>query len=538
MEAAKISITPLGGQEEIGLNSHLIEIGDEAILIDLGNNFSDTQFGVDYYIPNIDIINSHREKIRAIFLTHGHYDHRAAIPFFTRQLSGIPIYGSTLTIELVKDSLRRSKGKESLNLQVIQPQQFKSIGQFSVQAIPLTHSIPESYGYFIKTSAGNIFHTGDYKIDQTPFGEKPFDYDLINSIAREGVLVLMIDSTRADIKGHSISETAVASDLEEIIASAPGRVIASTFAQMIFRLTQVILIGQKLGRKPFLEGTSLERVFKIGRKIGYFKDIPPVMSASKMKDYPDNQILLLATGSQGEERAALNKMLQIDQGPLRIKASDTIIFSSSRIPENAIAIQKLTDRFSDRGCRVYHLAIADVHAGGHAHQDEIIEMIRLVKPKFIFPIQGYVSFRRQLKYLALEHGYRLDQVAMVKDNQTVLFTQNYFKKMAVKKSLPSVVIGQNLFPDGNSIVAQRKKIAKRGIVFLLYSVKGRLLQARGIGVPELVLDEIRNHLRFKADLSLSLTRKIHDQILPSFLPEELIPEVVIEFLSQQKYQKR
>jgi ribonuclease J len=356
----QIKITVLGGQEEIGLNSTVIETENDIAVIDLGNNFEDSEFGVDFYLPNVDFLVPKTDKIKGLLITHGHYDHRAAIPFLIDKLDYPPIHASPFTIQLIKRQLREFPEKQGVRFVSLYPQQEINLGQIRVKAIRLTHSIVGSYGYFLKTSLGNIFHTGDFKFDEAPFNEKPSDYQSLRQVGKEGVLVAMIDSTRANREGHSRSETSIAQNLEKLIKKAPGRIVVSTFAQMLNRIYQVALIGKKYQRQIFIKGLSLQKTTGLGKEMGILGKEIKFKDAKAMANFPDNQILLFATGSQGEEKAALSRMLETKRGIYKIKPTDTVILSSSTIPANVLAIQKLVDKFADRGCRVFTDDIIDI----------------------------------------------------------------------------------------------------------------------------------------------------------------------------------
>lgn len=528
----QIKITVLGGQEEIGLNSTVIEAKNDIVVIDLGNNFEDSQFGVDFYLPNIDDLIPKIEKIRGLLVTHGHYDHRAAIPFLIDKLGYPPIYASPFTIQLIKRQLKEFPKKQGVRFVPLHPRQEINLGQIRVKAIRLTHSIVGSYGYFLKTPLGNIFHSGDFKFDEAPFNEEISDYHSLRQASKKGVLVAMIDSTRANREGHSRSETSITQNLEKLIREAPGRIIVSTFAQMLNRIYQIALIGKKYQRQIFIRGLTLEKTTGLGKEMGIFGKEIKFKETETMADYPDNQILLFATGSQGEEKAALNRMLETKRGLYKIKPTDTVILSSSTIPVNVMAIQKLVDKIADHGCRVFTDDIIDIHAGGHANQEELKQMIKFLKPRFIFPIEGYISFRHQLAHLVYSLGYQKNQVILAKNNQTVLVNNQGFKKIGGKTKQSAVIISRKIINDGQEIITQRKKAAKRGLLTIFIYPQKRRFKISSWGVSAKIVGRIKKELGRKKipKAEIKMIRKMIDKILRRHFKEELIPAVKIESL--------
>lgn len=527
-----LKITILGGQEEIGLNSTAIETEDDIVIIDLGNNFEDEEFGVDFYIPNLDLIKNKVDKVRGILITHGHYDHRAAIPYLIDQLEYPPIYGSPFTIALIKQQLKNKSKDKRMRLIPLQPRQEINLGRINVKPIHLTHSIIGNYGYFLKTPAGNVFHTSDFKFDETPFREEVSDYDSLIKAGNEGVLAALIDSTRANQEGHSQSETSIAQNLEKLIKGAPGRIIVSTFAQMISRINQIALIGKKYQKEIFIKGSTLEKTTKIAKEMDLLDKSLKLRDAEEMPHFADEKILLFVTGSQGEEKAVLNRMTEIKKGPLKIKPTDTIILSSSTIPSNIITIQRMIDNLADTGSRVFTDDVIDIHAGGHGHRQEIKQMIEYLKPQFIVPIEGYVSFRQQLARLASGLGYRQNQIILTKNNQPIILGSEGYKKSGSQKRQPNVVIGERLIKNGAEIIDQRKKIAKKGLMIFWINQRKKEVEISSIGVPQSVLKEANNNLKSKRLLyqDPKEMKKAMERILSFRFEDELIPEIMIKFI--------
>ncbi len=527
----KTKITLLGGQEEVGLNCTVIETEDDIIVIDLGNNFADGEFGVDAYVPNISPLLEKKEKIRGILLTHGHYDHRGGVPYLIEKLGNPPIYGSPFSIELTRERLQEFN-RRSVKLVNLKPREEINLGKIHLQAVHITHSIIGSYGYYIKTLGGNIFHTGDFKFDETPFREEPTDYETLKKIGQEGVAVAMVDSTRANREGHSRSETSITENLEKLIAKAPGRVIVSTFAQMISRINQIALIGQKYGRVVFFAGRTLESTTRIADRMGLMpKEIHPE-DTDKINRYPDEKILLFATGSQGEEGAAMDRMVELKKGPLTVKPEDTIILSSSTIPGNLVSIQKLVDKFADRGCRVFTDDIVDIHAGGHGHRDELRQMIELLKPKYVFPIEGFISFRQRLASLASGIGFRKNQIILVKNNQPVTLSREGVVIGERERIRPEVIIGDRLVANGAEVIIKRKRAAKHGLMIIAVEKKTKRYHLLFWGVAAPLKARIRDVLKnkkFNFARPSEMKREIK-KIFRMNLEGEQTPTVTVDYL--------
>jgi ribonuclease J len=528
-----LKITPLGGQEEIGLNSLVIETEEDTLVIDLGNNFDDGHLGVNFYVPNVSSLSSQISKIRGIFLTHGHYDHRGGLPFLIEALGYPPIYASPFTLALVEQDLKKLGIRKHARLMPLHPRQEVKLGQIKVKAIHLTHSIVGTYGYFLKTEAGNLFHTGDFKFDDTPFQEDPPDYQSLEEIGREGVLVAFVDSTRANYEGHSQSETSISQNLEKIIQQAQGRVIVTTFAQMLVRINQIGLIAQKYGREIFVRGRTMERTTALGQEMNILDRRLRLRDAEEMKNFDDKNILLFATGSQGEERAALTRMAEAKKGSLKIKPTDTVIVSSSSIPTNLLAIQKLIDSLADHGCRVVTDDIVDIHAGGHGHQEEIIKMIQFLKPKFLFPVEGYISFRQRMGEIAQSLGYGKNRVILVKNHQEVTVNQNGFQKSSPQPELPKVVIADQLIKDGAEIVSQRREVADQGLLTVFVNQKRRSFYFSPWGVPSLIFNQIRKNFK-KGKIPFrdpDQIKKAIEKWLRIKFDEDLVPVVKVELIN-------
>ena len=527
----KTKITVLGGQEQVGLNCTVIETEQDIIIIDLGNNFADGDFGVDAYIPNVDSLLPKKEKIRGLLITHGHYDHRGGIPYLIEKLGNPPIYGSPFTIELIREQLQEFN-RRSVKFVPLEPRQEINLGQIHIQAVHITHSILGSYGYYLKTLGGSIFHTGDFKLDETPFREEPTDYETLEKIGKTGVDVAMVDSTRANRDGHSRSETSITENLEKLIAKSPGRIIVSTFAQMISRINQIALIGQKYGRSVFFEGRTIEHTTKIAERMGLMPKEIKAQSLEKIGRFPDEKILLFATGSQGEEMAAMNRMPEIDKGPLKVKPTDTIILSSSTIPGNLVNIQKLVDKYADVGCRVFTDDIIDIHAGGHAHRDEIRQMIEILKPKYVFPIEGFISFRQRQASLASGLGYRKNQIILVKNNQPVTLDREGVKIGEREKIRPEVIIGDRLVDNGGEVIVKRKLAAKNGLLIIGINKKNKRFHLIFWGVSVPLQQQIRELLA-RAKFNLNKPSEIKKEIKKIFrikLEGERTPTLTVEYL--------
>ncbi len=382
-----LKVIPLGGLGEIGLNMMVIEYEDTIVIVDAGLMFpEDEMLGIDIVIPDFTYLQQNRGRIRALIVTHGHEDHIGAIPFLLRDLQ-VPIYATLLTLSLIKEKLKEHGLLERSELIPVQPREVISIGPFQIEFIQVCHSIPDGVGLAVRTPAGVIIHSGDFKIDNTPIDSRKFDITRFGAYGEEGVLALFSDSTNVERAGYTLSERDVGGTLREIFQSCTGRIIVAVFASNLHRIQQVMHLGREFGRKVLLNGKSMITNVRIARELGYLDFQPEEeMTLPKLAQLADSQILMLTTGSQGEPMSALTRMAFNDHKKLKVKPGDTIILSSRFIPGNERTIQNIINHLYRQGAEVIHEQVRDIHVSGHAYREELKTMISIVNPRYFIPI--------------------------------------------------------------------------------------------------------------------------------------------------------
>ena len=400
-----LKVIPLGGLGEIGLNMMVLEYEDTIVVVDSGLMFpEDEMLGIDIVIPDFSYLLKNRDRVAALVVTHGHEDHIGAIPFLIRELS-IPIYGTALTLALIREKLREHNLLERARLVQIVARQVIDIGPFGFEFIQVCHSIPDGVGLAIRTPVGILIHSGDFKIDNTPVDGKRFDIARLGSYGEEGVLALFSDSTNVERVGYTVSEKQVGATLREILQETKGRVIVAVFASNLHRIQQLIHIAREFGRKVLFNGKSMITNVRIARELGYLDfTMDDEISIQDLQYMPDSQVLMLTTGSQGEPMSALSRMAFNDHKRLKIKEGDTIILSSKFIPGNERSIQNIINNLCRNGADVIHEQVKDIHVSGHAYQEELKILINVVQPRYFIPIHGEYRHLMKHRQLAMSLG--------------------------------------------------------------------------------------------------------------------------------------
>ena len=389
MSEEKVRIIPLGGLGEIGKNITAIECDNEIVIIDCGVAFPDEEmYGVDLIIPDITYLKNNVEKIKGIFLTHGHEDHIGALPYVLKEIN-VPLYGTKLTIGIVRTKLEEHNVLAEAKLNNVEPGDVISFNKLKVEFIRNTHSIADSCSLAIFTPVGIILHTGDFKIDYTPIDGQKMDLQRISNLGKEGIALLMADSTNVERQGHSLSEKSIGLTLDRIIGKAKGRVIVATFASNIHRMQQIADASFKNNRKVIFNGRSMENISKVAMELGYLH-IPnsEVMSIDDLKNYENDKITLITTGSQGEPMASLARIAFSNHRKITIEPNDTFIISASPIPGNDKLISRVINQLFRKGADVIYEDLEDVHVSGHAYQEELKLIHTLVNPKYFMPVHG------------------------------------------------------------------------------------------------------------------------------------------------------
>ncbi|MCX6765065.1 MAG: ribonuclease J, partial [Candidatus Nealsonbacteria bacterium] len=469
-----LKIIPLGGLGEIGRNMMLIEYNGRFLIIDMGLKFPEENMpGIDYVIPNASYLDDKKDKIDGIVITHGHYDHIGAIPYLLRKMNNPPFYASALTRGIILKRQEEFPDKK-ININLVKDKDVVNLGKFRVEFFRQNHNVPETLGVIVTTPVGNIVSTSDFKFDQDPINDLPTDFKKLKEIGNRGILLLMSDSTGAEEEGHSLSEKVIEKNLDEIFKKSKGRIIAATFSSLLNRIQQLISLSEKHNRKVYVEGFSMKNIVELARFLGYLKvKKDTLISGKDVERYQDSKITILCTGAQGEDRAALMKIVNKENRFVKIKKGDDIIFSSSVIPGNERTVQNIKDELYRQGAQVFHYKMMDIHAGGHAQQEELKEMIQMMNPKFFMPIHGQVSMLVSHGQLAEDVGIPKKNIIIAENGQMINISKNEF--FVEKKTVPTnyiMVDGLGVGEVGEVVLRDRQMLAKDGM-FVIVAVVDR-----------------------------------------------------------------
>ena len=467
----KLKITFLGGVGEIGKNMTAFEYNNEIIIVDAGLTFpGDDLPGIDVVIPDMTYLLNNKDKIKALILTHGHEDHIGAVPFFLQQIK-VPIYGTKLTLALV-DNKMKEHAKVEYKAVVVKPKNVLKIGSFSVEFIKVSHSIAGSLALCISTPAGNVIHTGDFKIDFEPIDGVMTDLQRFGELGKKGVNLLMCESTNVCRKGHSLSEKAVGRALDDIFkANMTKRLFVATFASNIHRLQQILNLAEKYNRKVAFTGRSMINIVDVGAKIGeitFNKDI--LIDIDKIDKYADNELLIVTTGSQGEPLSALTRMAAGEFKQIKIGENDLIIFSSSPIPGNEKSVYNVINSLFQKGADVIYDELSEVHASGHACQDEIKTIHSLVKPKFFMPIHGEYRHLRMHKQLAMSLGMEERNIVLPTIGMQVEISPNSIRKSGMVMAGQRLIDGYGIGDMESNVLRERKQLSEDGICVVVMNI--------------------------------------------------------------------
>ena len=465
-----LSVIALGGLEEIGLNMTVLEYGDDMIIIDAGLMFpTEDMLGVDFVIPDFTYVIENRDKVRGIFLTHGHEDHVGALPFLLKEIK-VPVYGTPLTIGLVRKKLEEHK--LDVDLQTVNPRDIIQAGAFMLEPIRVTHSIVDGVAYGIKTPAGLVVHTGDFKLDPTPVDGKLMDFHKFSEYGENGTLLLLSDSTNAERGGFTFSEKEVRRAFEEIFSEARGRIIISTFASNIHRIQQVIDVAVMFGRKVILSGRSMVANAQIALDLGYLS-IPADtwLQLEDLKNLNDSEVVIVTTGSQGEPMSVLSRIATDEHKQIKIKDGDVVILSAKVIPGNERAIGRIINYLFRRGANVIYEKVSEIHVSGHASKEELKLMLNLVKPKYFMPVHGEYRHKFYHARLAEKIGIPKENIFNLENGDVLEVSEDEARKAGKVATGRIFVDGKGVGDVEDMVLRDRRRLAHDGIVIVIITIE-------------------------------------------------------------------
>lgn len=467
----KVKVMALGGLNEIGKNMTVIEYKDEIVVIDAGLSFpEDEMLGVDIVIPDITYLLKNKDKVKGIFITHGHEDHIGALPYILKKID-VPVYGTRFSIGLIEAKLKEHK-LNNVKLNVVTPKQTVKLKNISVEFIKNNHSIPGSCSLAIHTEQGVIFHTGDFKIDLTPIDGDVMDIHRICELGSSGVLLMLADSTNVEKPGFTMSERTVGAGLDDLFRKANGsRIIVATFASNVHRLQQIINMAVKFNRKVAISGRSMVNVIGVARELGYLDmEDETLIDLNDISKYDDNELVIITTGTQGEPMSALARMSSSEHKKVEIKKGDLVIISAHPIPGNEKLISKVINLLFERGARVVYNDLADIHVSGHAAQEDLKLINRMVKPKFFMPVHGEFRMLKRHAALAGELGMPEQNVFVMQTGQVLELDRNSAK---ITNTVPTgnvLVDGLGVGDVGNIVLRDRKHLSEDGLMIVVVTI--------------------------------------------------------------------
>jgi len=463
--------------EEVGKNMSFFEYGNDIIIVDAGFSFPEEDMpGIDYVIPDANYLAENRQRIRGLVLTHGHMDHIGAIPYLIEKIGSPTIYGTNLTIGMLKEKLDEFGLSGKVKTVVVNPEKdILTLGVFKVEFFRVNHNIPDTTGLAIRTPVGLVLHTADFKFDYTPINEPVIDLEKIARYGEEGVLALFCDSTGANKTGYAVSEREIEKNLMQLFRSEKGRIFIASFSSLISRIQEIIDVTYESGRKMTVTGRSMLNTVDIASKLGYLK-LPSdlILNHQMITRLPDDKVVILSTGTQGEESSALTRMSQGEHKFFKIKKGDTVILSSSVIPGNEADVIGVYDNLLREGAKVVDYKQMDIHTSGHAHQEEIKTLINLTKPKYFIPIHGNRYFRETNGTIAKNMGIPPENVLIFDNGEVIEFDGKTAKKNEKRIPVSFVMVdGLGVGDVGNIVLRDRQAMAKDGIFVVILTIDHR-----------------------------------------------------------------
>ena len=461
---------PLGGCGEVTRSCYVYEYGDDIVIIDMGLQFPEEDMpGIDYIIPNIEYLRPKKKNIRGIIITHGHLDHIGAIPHLLEPLGYPVLYTMPLTRGMILKRQDDFKDYAKPKVQTIDENSKLKLGAFDIEFLHVNHNIPDSLGVVLKTPA--VVHTGDWKFDHTPVNEKPADMARLKSLGEAGVLLLVSDSTGAKDAGRTISESEIQKNLEEIFQKADGRIIAATFSSLLTRVQQLIWLSEQYGRKVLIEGYSMKSNVAVAQELGYLKvQKGTFITKEEFSKLPLNQVTVICTGAQGEDRAVLMRIANGEHKYIQVDPKDSILFSSSVIPGNEASVQRLKDILYKKAGKIYHSESMDIHASGHAKGEDLKDMVRLIKPKYFIPMHGNYFMLRLHAELAMEAGVKPAHAAIAEDGEIMEMSAERIHKLKEKAPSNYIMVDGLGVGDVKEVVLRDRQMLSEDGIFVIIAV--------------------------------------------------------------------
>lgn len=470
----RLKIIPLGGLEEVGKNMTVFEYGDDMILVDCGVAFpEDDMLGVDLVIPDFSYLTKNKEKLRGMVITHGHEDHIGSIPYVLKEVN-MPIYSTRLTLGLIKNKLEEHKLVRSTSMKCVKAGDVIKLGKFQIEFIRVNHSIADAVALAITTPVGTVVHTGDFKVDYTPIDGKQIDLARFAELGKQGVLALMSDSTNAEREGFTMSESSVGKVFDSIFSGCEKRIIVATFASNIHRVQQIVNSAMKNDRKVAICGRSMENVMKVAKDLGYL-DIPEgvLIDMDSIDEYAPHRLVLITTGSQGEEMSGLSRMASGTHRKVTITNRDLVIISATPIPGNEKLVSNVIDDLFKIGAEVIYHTLKDIHVSGHACQEEQKLILSLVKPKYFIPVHGEFRHLQAHAATAVKVGVEPENCVMLTNGSVLELDKNFCK---VTNTIPAgqiLVDGLGVGDVGNIVLRDRQHLSQDGLIIVVIAMEGK-----------------------------------------------------------------
>ena len=464
-----LQVIPLGGMGEIGKNIFAYRYGDEIMVVDGGLAFPKAhQMGIDLIVPRIDYLLENQHMIKGWVLTHGHEDHIGGLPYIFPRLPRVPVYSAGLTLGLVREKLSEFGIKDGdVDLREVQPGDKVRVGQnFHVEFVRMTHSIPDNMGYILTTPVGRIVHTGDFKLDEEPADGKTSDLERLEQVGKEGVLLLISDSTNAERPGHTPSEAEIARNLEQVVANCRGRVFLTTFASNVHRIQNVLHIAHRQGRRVVMEGRSMIKYAQVAQQLGYMEAPDPFLTSDDVGELQDQQILFVCTGSQGQPMAVLGRLAFGTHAKIALRRGDTVILSSNPIPGNEDAVNLIVNRLYEIGVDVVYPPNPRIHASGHASQEELATVLNLTRPKFFLPWHGEPRHQINHAKLAQTLPRPPKRTLIAKNGDIVTLGADEFRVSGTVPAGGVYVDGLGVGDVGDEVLLDRVNLSQEGLIIM------------------------------------------------------------------------